>query len=100
MHLPNRQNRKCMHFQQKRRDESVECRNCQRQVNGTQHSCGTSDRELSWVRFPARVATVALGSVGAILAVTGIFGMAAYGVRKRMRELGIRVALGLANGKC
>ncbi len=47
--------------------------------------------------FPARAATVALGVMGllaAMLAVTGIFGMAAYGVSKRMKELGIRVALG------
>ena len=29
-----------------------------------------------------------------MLAVTGIFGMAAYSVSKRMRELGIRIALG------
>jgi ABC-type antimicrobial peptide transport system permease subunit len=32
--------------------------------------------------------------MGALLAVTGIFGMAAYSVSKRLRELGIRVALG------
>jgi len=47
--------------------------------------------------FPARAATVALGVMGllaAMLAVTGIFGMAAYGVSRRMKELGIRVALG------
>src|SRR5258708_881352 len=47
--------------------------------------------------FPARAATVALGIMGllaAMLAVTGIFGMAAYSVSKRMKELGIRVALG------
>ena len=47
--------------------------------------------------FPARAATVALGAMGllaAMLAVTGIFGMAAYSVSKRMKELGIRVALG------
>lgn len=47
--------------------------------------------------FPARVATVALGIMGllaAMLAVTGIFGMAAYTVSRRMKELGIRVALG------
>jgi hypothetical protein len=47
--------------------------------------------------FPVRAATVALGAMGllaAMLAVTGIFGMAAYGVSRRMKELGIRVALG------
>jgi ABC-type antimicrobial peptide transport system permease subunit len=47
--------------------------------------------------FPARVATIALGILGllgATLAVTGIFGMASYVVSKRLRELGIRVALG------
>jgi ABC-type antimicrobial peptide transport system permease subunit len=35
-----------------------------------------------------------MGLLAAMLAVTGIFGMAAYSVSKRMRELGIRVALG------
>jgi predicted permease len=53
----------------------------------------TLDDEL----FPARAATAALGVMGmlaAMLAVTGIFGMAAYGVSRRMKELGIRVALG------
>jgi ABC-type antimicrobial peptide transport system permease subunit len=35
-----------------------------------------------------------MGVMGAMLAVTGIFGMAAYSVSKRLRELGIRVALG------
>lgn len=52
---------------------------------------------LALVLFPARVATVALGVLGllaATLAVTGVFGMAAYSVSKRLRELGIRVALG------
>jgi predicted permease len=47
--------------------------------------------------FPAKAATVALGIMGllaAMLAVTGIFGMAAYSVSRRMKELGIRVALG------
>ena len=47
--------------------------------------------------FPAQMATLALGvmgGMGAVLAVTGIFGMAAYSVSKRLRELGIRVALG------
>jgi predicted permease len=55
---------------------------------------------LGLVTFPARAATIALGVLGALammLAVTGIFGMASYTVSKRMRELGIRVALGAQN---
>jgi predicted permease len=47
--------------------------------------------------FPARAATVALcvmGLLASMLAVTGIFGMAAYNVSRRMKDLGIRVALG------
>jgi predicted permease len=53
--------------------------------------------EMNGALFAARVATVALGvlgMLGAMLAVTGVFGMASYTVSKRLRELGIRVALG------
>ncbi len=52
---------------------------------------------LAVVMFPSRVATMALGALGmlgAMLSVTGIFGMAAYSVNRRLREFGIRVALG------
>jgi ABC-type antimicrobial peptide transport system permease subunit len=52
---------------------------------------------LALVLFPARVATATLGVMGllaAMLAVTGVFGMAMYSVSKRMREFGIRVAVG------
>jgi len=54
-------------------------------------------QSLEFALFPSRAATAALGVMGllaAMLAVTGIFGMASYTVSKRMKELGIRVALG------
>jgi hypothetical protein len=57
----------------------------------------TWDRELGTALFAARAASLALGvlgGLGAMLAVTGIFGLGAYTVSKRMRELGIRIALG------
>ncbi|MBV8808917.1 MAG: ABC transporter permease [Acidobacteriaceae bacterium] len=47
--------------------------------------------------FPSHVATVSLGvlgMMGAMLSITGIFGMAAYSVSRRLKELGIRIALG------
>ncbi|HEV2400339.1 MAG TPA: ABC transporter permease [Candidatus Sulfotelmatobacter sp.] len=53
--------------------------------------------EMVPVLFPAQIATATLGvmgGIGALLAITGIFGMAAYSVSKRLRELGIRIALG------
>jgi ABC-type lipoprotein release transport system permease subunit len=52
---------------------------------------------LGVVLFPSRVATIALGvlgMMGALLSITGIFGMAAYSVSRRLKELGIRIALG------
>jgi predicted permease len=53
--------------------------------------------EIGAALFPSQMATVSLGVMGlmgAMLSVTGIFGMAAYSVSNRLRELGIRVALG------
>jgi predicted permease len=52
---------------------------------------------MDFALFPSRAATVSLGVLGllgAMLSITGIFGMAAYTVSKRLKEFGIRVALG------
>jgi ABC-type antimicrobial peptide transport system permease subunit len=57
----------------------------------------TWTKDLEPNLFPSRAAAVALGVLGlmaAMLSVTGIFGLAAYSVSKRMKELGIRIALG------
>jgi predicted permease len=57
----------------------------------------TRYRTLDLALFGARMATIALGVLGvmgALLSITGIFGMAAYSVSKRLKELGIRIALG------
>ena len=62
----------------------------------------TWNQGLDIALFPSHVATVALGvlgTMGAMLSITGIFGMAAYSVSKRLREIGIRIALGAKRGR-
>lgn len=57
----------------------------------------TWNKQLDTALFAARMATMSLGVLGimgAMLSITGIFGMAAYSVSRRLRELGIRIALG------
>ena len=57
----------------------------------------TWNEAMDGALFPSRMAAASLGVLGvmgAMLSVTGIFGMAAYSVSKRLRELGIRMALG------
>jgi predicted permease len=58
---------------------------------------GPWSQELATTLFGSRIAAITLGvmgAIGAMLSITGIFGMAAYSVSKRLRELGIRMALG------
>ena len=57
----------------------------------------TWTKELDHTLFAPRMATLSLGvlgMMGAMLSITGVFGMAAYSVSKRLKELGIRMALG------
>ena len=57
----------------------------------------TWNSEMNGAMFAPRMATLSLGvlgMMGALLSIIGIFGMAAYSVSKRKRELGIRIALG------
>src|SRR5277367_2043268 len=77
------------------------CRSHEKCAPGSRPRDGSGDstveRRTGWNFVPSRMATVSLGvlgMMGVMLSITGIFGMAAYSVSKRLRELGIRVALG------
>ena len=62
----------------------------------------TWNEQLNSALFAARAATISLGvlgMLGAMLAITGIFGMASYTVGKRLKEMGIRIALGASPGQ-
>jgi ABC-type lipoprotein release transport system permease subunit len=77
---------------------STAIRGALRQVDaGLPFFIQTWNAEMNGALFASRIAAISLGvlcMMGAILSITGIFGMAAYSVGRRLRELGIRVALG------
>ena len=60
-------------------------------------SVGTMDDHLGYIYFLPRMAAVMLSLVGGlalVLACVGLYGMVSYGVSRRTREMGIRLALG------
>ena len=61
------------------------------------YALGSITQLLGLAYFPARTATAALtafGLLAVMLAITGIYGLAAYTVSRRVREIGVRVAVG------
>jgi predicted permease len=61
------------------------------------YGTGSLNQMLGFAFFPAHAAAIALSAFGVLaimLAVTGIHGLVSYAVARRVREIGIRMAIG------
>jgi predicted permease len=66
------------------------------------YGTGSLDQMLGFAFFPAHAAAIALSAFGVLaimLAVTGIHGLVSYAVARRVREIGIRMAIGARPGQ-